>query len=205
MNNETIALETETSKATGPTTPEGKAASSRNAVKEGLYTRDAYIRPGEEDAYQDVIDRIFTDLLPEGALEMIFASEIVNATWRLRRCGIVEGNLADQTLIDPMEDEAFEKKQRAIDRARAQAHNIIRRSLSELRKLQTERSTRRELEVNHEESVLVDFQQVARHIEAKVVRDEKWQKRLEKAQKEELESLLEPVVPMPSGSVGKAA
>ena len=165
---------------------------NQNALKEGLYTRTAYIRPGEEAEYEQYFDKIFTDLLPEGALETMFATEIVNATWRLRRCQITEGNLADQTLVDPMEDEVFEKKQRAIDRARAQAHNIIRRSMAELRKLQTERATRRELEIDYAESVLVDTQKVARNINAACVREEKMDKRLQKAQLEELDRLTAP-------------
>jgi len=191
MNNETIHPTTEAgaSKATGPTTPEGKAISSQNAVKDGLYTREAYIRPGEEAEYEKLVDRFLTDLLPQDTLEIVLVSEIATATWRLRRCNLVEGHMVDQSLFDPMEDPALEKKQRAVDRARAQSHIIIRRSMAELRKLQTERATRRELEINHAESALVDTQQVSRNIEAKVVRDEKWRKRMQKAEKEELERI----------------
>ena len=169
---------------------------NRNAVKEGLYTRDAYVRPGGENAYREVIDQIMTDLLPEGALEMIFTGEIIHATWRLRRCGLAEGNLADQTLIDPMEDEVFEKKQRAIDRARAQAHNILRRSLAELRKLQTERATRRELEHQHAESVAVDSQKVSKNILAAAARDVRLEKRMDEADRITVDRLC--ALPAPS-------
>ncbi|MDE3197586.1 MAG: hypothetical protein KGN84_14645 [Acidobacteriota bacterium] len=179
---------------------------NRNAVKEGLYTRHAYIRPGEEAAFQQIIGEIYTDLQPEGALEELFAHEIAAATWRLRRCGLVEGNLAEQTLIDPMEDEAFEKKQRSIDRARAHAHNVIRRSLAELRRLQTERATRRELEITHEESVLVDTQKVSRSIEAKAARDEIMHNRVRKAEEEYGDALIAaPIVPQPAVPLPDAA
>ena len=194
MNNETLPID-----AAAPEAP--AAPANQNAVKTGLYTRDAYIRPGEEAAFQQVIDKIFTDLDPQGAMEQVFASEIVTATWRLRRCGLVEGNIACQTYTDPMEDEAFEKKQRSVDRARAAAHNIIRRSLAELRKLQTERATRRELEITYEESVLVDTQKVARQIEAATVRQERMHKRVEKARSESLDNMLREIaegpLPMP--------
>lgn len=169
---------------------------NQNAVKEGLFTRDAYVRPGEEADYTKIIDEMFADLLPEGALEMAFVSEIVTASWRLRRCRLAEGNLVDQTQIDPMEDEAFDKKQRAIDRARAHALNTVRRSLAELRKLQTERATRRELQLNHEESVLVDSQLVSRNIHAWTARDEKSRERMRKAHEEELQNMYNgPIVP----------
>ena len=97
--------------------------------------------------------------------------------------------MVDRSLLDPMEDDGGEKVQRSVDRARAQSHTIIRKSMAELRKLQTERATRRELEHCHAESALVDSQQVARNIEAKVVRDEKWRKRMEKSEIEELERI----------------
>ena len=167
---------------------------NQNAVKEGLYTRDAYVRPGEEADYKEMIDQLFAELIPEGALELIFASEIVTATWRLRRCGLSEGNLVDQTLIDPMEDEVFEKKQRAIDRARAQAHNIIRRSMDELRKLQTERATRRELEINHVESALVDSQKVGRNVETADARRVRMQKRTDQIILDQIERACAPPV-----------
>jgi hypothetical protein len=41
-------------------------------------------------------------------------------------------------------DEIFEKKQRSVDRARAQANLNLRRSINELRRLQTERAIRNE-------------------------------------------------------------
>ena len=191
MKNETIL-----STATGPTSPEGKAISSQNAVKDGLYAREAFIRPGEEAEYEELFDNLVTDLLPEGTLENVFVSEIANATWRLRRCALVEGRMADRSLFDPMEDEGSEKVQRSVDRARAQSHNIIRRSMAELRKLQTERATRRELEINHAESALVDSQKVARNIEASFNRNEKLRKREEEAHEEELERICSaPILP----------
>ncbi len=61
------------------------------------------------------------------------------ANWRLRRCGILEYDLA--RACDPAPD-AQTAIQKSIDRARAQSHNILRRSLAELRRLQTERHTR---------------------------------------------------------------
>jgi hypothetical protein len=80
-----------------------------------------------------------SQLDPQTPLEMIFATEMMSANWRLRRCRIIEAGLA-------LEPEPDEKTQRSVDRARAQSHNILRRSLSELRKLQTERAIRDHIE-----------------------------------------------------------
>jgi hypothetical protein len=89
-----------------------------------------------------------SELAPKGILEETFADEVMTATWRLRRCGVLEAALAAaDSMNDSMNDDAFEKKQKSIDRARAQAHRILRRSIIELRALQTERYIRRDLEI----------------------------------------------------------
>ena len=81
-----------------------------------------------------------TQLSPEGVLEETFATEIMSATWRLRRCRILEQDLAS----------AFpSSEQTSIDRARAQAPNILRHSMAELRKLQTERTIRAQIGALH--------------------------------------------------------
>jgi hypothetical protein len=121
--------------ATGPRTPEGKARSSQNATKIGLYTARDFIRPGEEDEYVLGFNNLMAELSPQTPLEHVFATEIMSANWRLRRCRVIEADLA-------LLPEPDEKVQRSVDRARSQSHAILRRSLTELRKLQTERAIR---------------------------------------------------------------
>jgi preprotein translocase subunit SecA len=75
------------------------------------------------------------ELDPQTPLEEVFATEIMSANWRLRRCRVIEADLA-------LLPEPDEKSQRSVDRARAQSHVILRRSMNELRKLQTERGIR---------------------------------------------------------------
>lgn len=73
--------------------------------------------------------------------------EILHATWRLRRCSVLEGSLTESALIsglDPMEDAAAVRTQASIDRARVQARNNLRKSTEELSRLQTERRLREE-------------------------------------------------------------
>ena len=123
---------------TGPRTEDGKARSSRNATKHGFYAERDYILPAEEDEFAQQHTALMIELSPEGVLEEVLASEIMTATWRLRRCGIVESKFAEAPEPD-------EKTQRAVDRARAHSHNIIRRSSAELRRLQTERAIRAQL------------------------------------------------------------
>jgi hypothetical protein len=77
------------------------------------------------------------ELSPDGTLEETFTLEIPGVTWRLRRCRLVEeafGNIVDLD-FDPMLDERTEKRQRSVDRARAQSHLILCRGIAELSKL----------------------------------------------------------------------
>jgi hypothetical protein len=123
--------------STGPTTEAGKARSYRNATKNGLFSAGNLILDTETEEYLQTLKALFTQLSPEGVLEETFANEIMSATWRLRRYRILEEG--DLTADLPP------KEQTSVDRARAQSHNILRRSMAELRQLQTERTIRVQL------------------------------------------------------------
>jgi hypothetical protein len=137
--------------STGPRSEPGKAASSRNGIKEGLFTTNDFVRPEHQQAYSELNAELQSDLAPVGILERNLVDEIRGAMWRLRRCGQVEANLAETNLAanvdeDPMEtaDAKSEKIQRSVDRARAQAHRLLHKCTAELRRLQTERHYARE-------------------------------------------------------------
>ncbi len=121
-------------------------ASSRNALTHGLFAVRYFIRPGEEEEYAQTLRSLIAELAPQGIIEETFAAEIVGATWRLRRCRKVEDSLSEGATLDLMVDDILDKQQKSVDRARAQSHNILRRSLAELRKLQTERALRGQAE-----------------------------------------------------------
>jgi vacuolar-type H+-ATPase subunit H len=112
-----------------------------NNRKRGIYAARDFIRKGEEAEYTDTVLALMEQLQPEGILEETFATEIMGATWRLRRCRLIEEAFGciDDLDFDPMIDERTEKQQKTVDRARAQAHLILRRSLAELKKLQAGR------------------------------------------------------------------
>ena len=130
--------------STGPKTEAGKAKSSRNAIRTGLYAARDFVRPEEEEEYAKTLIQLMDELTPANSIEQTFATEIMGATWRLRRCRLVEEAFSyiDDLDFDPMVDERTEKQQKSVDRARAQSHLILRRSLDELRKLQSARQLR---------------------------------------------------------------
>jgi hypothetical protein len=124
----------------------GKSRSSRNATKYGLFNARDFIREGEEKEYAQSLSTLMTELSPEGVLEQTFATEIMGAAWRLRRCRMAEHQFVSGGTLDPMVDEVTSIGQKSVDRARAQSHHLLRRSIAELRKLQTERTMRIELD-----------------------------------------------------------
>ena len=72
--------------STGPRTEEGKAASSRNAIKHGLFT-EALLIPGEDQQHlEDLRQQFLTDYLPAGAEEELLVEEIASSAW-LVMCG----------------------------------------------------------------------------------------------------------------------
>jgi len=79
--------------STGPRTPEGKAASSRNATTHGLLSGKALL-PGEE--WEDLLAfeaNLCAELGPVGELEQLLVDRIISNAWRLRRVLAVEGGL----------------------------------------------------------------------------------------------------------------
>jgi hypothetical protein len=99
-------------------------------------------RPEEEEEYAQTLTKLMDELTPGNSVGQTFATEIMGATWRLRRCRLIEENFSSfaDLNFDPMIDERTENQQKSVDRARAQSHLIFRRSLDELRKLQKGRT-----------------------------------------------------------------
>jgi hypothetical protein len=111
-----------------------------------------FVRAHETDEYTHLRDSLWAELSPASALEQTWVAEIVTATWRLRRCALVESEMADIFSLDPMEDVAASRTQIAVDRARAQAFSILRRATAELRRLQTDRAIQHKV-LNNETAV----------------------------------------------------
>jgi len=143
---QTAANQANAQKSTGPASETGKAASSKNHLITGLFTRQDYVKPEERDIYKIFYDTMFADLGPVTTLEQSYVNEIAGAAWRLRRCSAVEGELSDYREQDPLLDEKAEKIIRSLERARASAHSLMNRSVNQLRKIQTERINRDEID-----------------------------------------------------------
>jgi hypothetical protein len=122
-------------KSCGPVSVPGKARVSQNATKLGLFSVANFVRPEEQDIFHEFEFGYMAELAPGSSLEATLAREIIHAAWRLRRCANLE-----VTPPEDRDDEALDRLQASIDRARAAAQRTFHRSLKELRRLQAERA-----------------------------------------------------------------
>jgi hypothetical protein len=87
-------------KSTGPKTPEGKAASSRNATKHGLTAERAVISVEDREEFDQLQASFQEQFQPAGPLETFLVDQIVMAAWRLTRVRAMETGLYDLRLVD---------------------------------------------------------------------------------------------------------
>ena len=145
----------------GPQTDEGKARAAQNSLRTGLFATHDFVRAGEEEEYAEFRASLLDELQPDGSIEQAFAAEIVGAAWRLRRCRLIEADFSLRTVLDPMVDAPTSPEQQSVDRARMQSHNLMRRSMAELRKVQTEHTMRVNLKLPaHETPGLTESKQI---------------------------------------------
>jgi len=76
-------------KSTGPKTPEGKAHSRTNALKQGLFAMDPYIahltKWENPDEYQKLLERLTESYQPMGAAEELEVQQIAVCWWKRSR------------------------------------------------------------------------------------------------------------------------
>ena len=147
--------------STGPKTPEGKKASSQNALKHGLSAKELVIRPDDQPAFDELHAAYLAELQPKGILETELFNGIVHASWNLRRVRTLEAALFDGT-TDPLEDEQNEPKLARLTRYYKRFETTLLRCTREFRTLQTNRAARANSNEKIEEAPLADPNAVAR-------------------------------------------
>lgn len=68
---QTLANRQNSQKSTGPRSAEGKAVSAKNAVKHGLFARDAVITGENKEEYDLFREEILAELAPAGVMESL--------------------------------------------------------------------------------------------------------------------------------------
>ena len=123
--------------STGPTTAEGKARSSANATKLGLYAKQAVLLTAEDHQEFATLTATYEyELSPRTPVERTIFTQLVLAAWNIQRANCLEAGLAAAEGIDPLlsENKTFNR----IAAARARAERIFHKSLKELRATQSD-------------------------------------------------------------------
>src|SRR5262245_31660315 len=83
-------------RSTGPRSPTGKARSSQNAYRHGLYARARVVAACEEAGFRDWLGQWHDDYRPDGTAETNAIDRAAHASWKLRRCAEVEAATLDK-------------------------------------------------------------------------------------------------------------
>ena len=87
--------------STGPSTPEGKAASSRNATRHGLSGVFNVLPHEDPEEFDQVATRIHDEFQPEGENETFLVNQMVQARCKLVRIQRLETLAFEQILTEP--------------------------------------------------------------------------------------------------------
>ena len=123
--------------STGPRTPEGKLASSRNAFQHGLYSKQLVL-PGEDPAELDALRQdLRREHQPANTTEEILVNELAEHYWRLRRMRKMEARIMGTGTLDELERGL--RLLPVIQRTMASAERGFHKALAALRQLQKQR------------------------------------------------------------------
>jgi hypothetical protein len=128
--------------STGPATPEGRAKSAQNARTHGLCASDLLVANEDQGEFEAMEVKLMLDVGAKGELEQILFSELVTASWQLRRIARMETELSagHESYTVLLDDEALQKKLDRLGRHHTRFERTFHRSLKELKMLQTSRA-----------------------------------------------------------------
>ena len=88
--------------STGPRTPNGRAASARNALRHGLSAMTLTVMPGESHKDLDQLsETIRNEWKPSGDHETFLVDQMISARWRLQRLARWEAEAIDEAIEPP--------------------------------------------------------------------------------------------------------
>ena len=122
--------------STGPTTPEGKARSSANAIRLGFNAQQAVLlTPDDHQAFDALSWAFYLELHPTGPIEVALQGQIVLAAWNIERANKLEVAMAASG-IDPLLSDENEKLLSRIATYRMRAERTFHKCLKELQTYQ---------------------------------------------------------------------
>jgi hypothetical protein len=145
-------------RSTGPRTAQGKAASSQNAMKSGLYSRQLILHSENVDDFNQLLQTLLTAHNPIDDHETILVEQLAQAQWRLNRARVIEVDLLESLVhygiyrSRPRRKTAVEQMSYEISSSYVKPDNLFRyitrcenvffRTLEALRRAQRDRALR---------------------------------------------------------------
>jgi hypothetical protein len=97
----------------GPVTPEGRARSSKNAIKHGLSSRAIVLSNESESDFEKLLEAYLAQFNPQSEIEASLVEQLVAARWRMERVWAIETSLLDLEMTE--QRDAVDQKYEAID------------------------------------------------------------------------------------------
>src|SRR5271169_3360002 len=89
-------------KSTGPRSAEGKAVSSRNALRSGIHAESAIIIGEDPDALAQLTESFYQDYQPQTAIECALLDNVIRDTWLLTRFSRIDAEIIDYEIEDAL-------------------------------------------------------------------------------------------------------
>jgi len=102
-------------KSHGPSTPEGRAKSSRNSLRHGLSAKSVVLPHEDPDEYEQLLEAHIDQFHPRTDVEMELIEAMAVARWRLRRIRTIETTLFTTELDRYQEDLESEPEYKTAD------------------------------------------------------------------------------------------
>jgi hypothetical protein len=127
---------------TGPRTPEGKAISSQNAVKYGIFSQTPYRNEIEKAQWEEHRAGYFERYNPIGIPEIDLVGAIAHDNFRLIRMRAIEDDIFCRTPEADAPEEVWQARHKEINNLALymqRTHRLIEREMESLKELQDER------------------------------------------------------------------
>jgi len=118
--------------STGPRTDEGKAQSSRNAVRHGLTSKHFIVREDEQEEFAALKESLIEELAPSTAVTWQLFTHLLHAAWNMQRVRRIEAELFSNN-IDPLANESCRHQIELLMRYHARSERSYYRALREYR------------------------------------------------------------------------
>ena len=97
----------------GPVSPEGRARSSKNAIKHGLSSSAIVLSNESESEFEELLESYRVQFNPQSEIEASLVEQLVAARWRMERIWTIETALLDLEMVE--QEDAVDQKYETID------------------------------------------------------------------------------------------